>query len=72
MLCWYAAPNLLGSTYAAARSASLGISIDTSAALGAAVVVGVDDDGGRLHFDSRWVCFVSWYDVKFGIRKVGD
>jgi hypothetical protein len=43
--------KLISKTYAAARSASLGVTARTSAALGAGVVR-VDEDGSGLHLDS--------------------
>jgi hypothetical protein len=44
-------------TYAAARSASLGVAVEASAALGAGVVVRVDRDCGGLHFELLMYCF---------------
>jgi hypothetical protein len=51
--------------YAAARSTGLSISADTCAALGAGVVMGVDEGGGGVHFacwiglkTSRVLCMV--------------
>ena len=59
-------------TYAAAGSTRLGAIADTSAALGAAVVVRVDKNGSGLHVDFWSVGFVLWCTMRVGIRNVVD
>jgi hypothetical protein len=55
-------------TYAATRSTGLIISTNASAALGAGVVVGVDEGGGELHFGQSLLSGIRLEGFEYGFE----